>query len=60
MGSDDVRVPIIHGTTMKSAMERAGKNLDYKIYSEAHGFNKDENVIDFYTLLEKFFAEHLK
>ena len=27
---------------------------------DAHGFNKDENVFDFYKRLEKFFAENLK
>ena len=60
MGSDDQRVPLIHGTTMRDALEKAGKKVDYKVYAEAHGFNKDENVFDFYKRLEKFLAEHLR
>jgi dipeptidyl aminopeptidase/acylaminoacyl peptidase len=61
MGSDDQRVPLIHGTTMRDALQRAGKSLEYVVYpGEAHGFNKQENVIDFFKRNEKFFAEHLK
>jgi dipeptidyl aminopeptidase/acylaminoacyl peptidase len=61
MGGEDIRVPIIHGTTFKDAMEKAGKVIDYKVYpDEAHGFNKDDNVFDFYSRLEKFLAKHLK
>jgi dipeptidyl aminopeptidase/acylaminoacyl peptidase len=26
---------------------------------EAHGFNKHENVVDFYTRIEKFLGQHL-
>lgn len=61
MGAQDVRVPIIHGTTMRDAMQRAGKPVDYVVYNdEAHGFNKHENVVDFYTRVEKFFEKNLK
>ena len=61
MGGLDERVPQIHGTTMQSAMKRAGSPMEYVVYpDEAHGFNKDENVIDFYTRLEKFLARNLK
>jgi dipeptidyl aminopeptidase/acylaminoacyl peptidase len=61
MGGQDQRVPLAHGSAMRNALEKAGKKLEYKIYDgEAHGFNKLENVVDFYTRSEKFFAEHLK
>ncbi len=61
MGEEDQRVPLVHGTTMRDAMERAGKPLEYVVYpGEAHGFNKDQNVIDFYTRVERFLAKHLK
>ncbi len=61
MGGEDIRVPIIHGTTMRDAMQRAGKPLEYVVYNdEAHGFNKHENVVDFYTRVEKFLGLHLK
>ena len=60
MGGQDIRVPLIHGTTFRDAMEKAGKALDYKVYlDEAHGFNAPENVIDFYTRTEQFFAKHI-
>lgn len=61
MGAEDIRVPIIHGTTMRDAMQRAGKPVEYVVYNdEAHGFNKHENVVDFYTRVEKFLAKNLK
>jgi dipeptidyl aminopeptidase/acylaminoacyl peptidase len=61
MGGEDIRVPIIHGTTMRDAMQRAGKPIEYVVYNdEAHGFNKHENVVDFYTRVEKFLGQHLK
>ncbi len=61
MGGQDQRVPIIHGTTMRDAMEKAGKPLDYTVYSEeGHGFNAPANVVDFHTRTERFFAKYLK
>ena len=62
MGSDDVRVPQVHGDDFRSALEAAGnKRVEYVVYpGEGHGYNKDENVFDFYRRLEKFLAEHLK
>ena len=42
-------------------MKAAGAPIEYRIYDgEAHGFNKQENVIDFYKRVEAFFAENLK
>jgi dipeptidyl aminopeptidase/acylaminoacyl peptidase len=56
-----VRVPQVHGDTYYSALTKAGKKVEYVVYKgEGHGFNKDENVFDFYKRLEKFFAENLK
>lgn len=61
MGSDDKRVPLIHGEKMRDALLKAGKDLEYKVYAEeGHGFNKDVNVFDFYNRSEKFFAKCLK
>jgi dipeptidyl aminopeptidase/acylaminoacyl peptidase len=61
MGSNDVRVPQVHGDKFVSALRSAGKKVEYVIYpGEGHGYNKDENVFDFYRRLEKFFAENLK
>ncbi len=61
MGELDVRVPLRHGTSMRDAMNRAGVKNELVIYKgEAHGFNKQENVVDFFSRAEKFFAENLK
>lgn len=60
MGSDDVRVPLAHGTAMRDALVKAGKPVDWKVYaSEGHGFNKEENVVDFYTRSLEFFDKHI-
>jgi dipeptidyl aminopeptidase/acylaminoacyl peptidase len=61
MGAEDKRVPLIHGETMNRAMQSAGKKVEYVVYpGEAHGFNKFDNIVDFYKRNERFFAEHLK
>lgn len=61
MGAQDIRVPIVHGTAMRDALQRAGKPVEYVVYNdEAHGFNKHENVVDFYTRVEKFLEKNLK
>ena len=61
MGSDDVRVPLIHGTRMRDALEAAGKKFEYVVYTgEAHGFNKDVNVFDYWNRVQKFLGENLK
>ncbi len=61
MGGSDERVPLIHGNTMKAALESANIPVEYVVYQgEAHGFNKQENVVDFYTRLERFLATHLR
>lgn len=61
MGSDDRRVPIVHGNRFNDALVAAGKKVEYVVYpGEGHGFNKDANVVDYYKRLEKFFAENLK
>jgi dipeptidyl aminopeptidase/acylaminoacyl peptidase len=61
MGGADVRVPIDHGNAFRAAVEAAGGKIEYTVYSgEGHGFNKDENVADFYKRVEEFFAKYLK
>ena len=61
MGQVDQRVPLIHGKMMRDAMQEAGVKLEYIVYAgEGHGWNKDENVFDWYKRVEAFLAEHLK
>ena len=60
MGSDDVRVPLKHGTDMQKALDAAGAKNELVVYTaEAHGFNKKENIEDFFKRAEKFFAEYI-
>lgn len=50
MGAADRRVPLIHGEVMRDALLKAGKQVEWKVYpDEGHGFNREENVVDFYT-----------
>lgn len=59
-GADDLRVPIVHGTAFKSALDKHGKPYEWVVYNgEGHGWNKSENVFDFYNRVEKFLAKHL-
>jgi len=61
MGQIDQRVPLVHGRSMRSALEEAKVPHEYIVYdSEGHGWNKDENVFDWYKRVEKFLAQHLK
>ncbi|MBS0441970.1 MAG: S9 family peptidase [Proteobacteria bacterium] len=60
MGSNDRRVPLIHGEKMRDAMVKAGKPIEWKVYpEEGHGFNKEANVTDFYTRSLRFYDEHI-
>jgi dipeptidyl aminopeptidase/acylaminoacyl peptidase len=61
MGGADRRVPLEHGESMRAALERAGKAVEWKVYhDEGHGWNKFENRVDFYRRLERFLGEHLR
>ena len=61
MGGNDVRVPQVHGDKFEASLREAGKKVEYVVYpGEGHGYNKAENVYDFYRRLEKFFADNLK
>ena len=61
MGGNDVRVPSSQGDAMRSGLDKAGKKYEYVLYvGEGHGYNKDENVFDFYRRTEKLFADNLK
>jgi dipeptidyl aminopeptidase/acylaminoacyl peptidase len=60
MGSEDLRVPLKHGDIMVSAMEKAGVKHEYRVYKdEGHGYNRPENVADFYRRALKLFNESI-
>ena len=59
-GASDLRVPLVHGTEFRSALDRAHKEYEWVVYAdEAHGFSKDANVFDFFGRVERFLAKHL-
>jgi dipeptidyl aminopeptidase/acylaminoacyl peptidase len=59
-GAADRRVPIVHGTRFKSALDDAHKEYEWVVYAdEGHGFTKDDNLVDFYARVERFLAKHL-
>jgi dipeptidyl aminopeptidase/acylaminoacyl peptidase len=59
-GAEDRRVPLVHGTDFRSALDKYHKPYEWVVYAdEGHGFNRDENVFDFYNRVEKFLAKYL-
>jgi dipeptidyl aminopeptidase/acylaminoacyl peptidase len=59
-GGVDFRVPIEHGTRMRSALERhGGKPVWIVAEDEAHGFQDPKNQKIFYEAMEKFLRESL-
>jgi dipeptidyl aminopeptidase/acylaminoacyl peptidase len=60
-GGSDVRVPIVHGTDFRAALDKYHKEYEWVQYSiEGHGFNRDEDVFDFYRRVERFLAKYLQ
>lgn len=54
------RVPLAHGSDFRAALDRAHKDYEWVVYAdEGHGFNKDENLVDFYGRVERFLARFL-
>jgi dipeptidyl aminopeptidase/acylaminoacyl peptidase len=52
-GGEDRRIPPQHGTRMRDALERAGKQVEWLYKSdEGHGFAKTENRIEFFVRAE--------
>jgi dipeptidyl aminopeptidase/acylaminoacyl peptidase len=59
-GEVDRRVPLRHGKLMRDALDRHKKPYEWVVYDdEGHGFNKMENLIDFYRRVDVFLAKHL-
>jgi dipeptidyl aminopeptidase/acylaminoacyl peptidase len=59
-GGADVRVVPEHGTSMRSAMERAGNTPQWILANdEGHGYRKLENQVMFYGAMEKFLEKNL-
>jgi dipeptidyl aminopeptidase/acylaminoacyl peptidase len=60
-GSDDLRVPIVHGERLRAALQKAGREPEWIVYpGEAHGLRMTANLVDRALRLEAFLARHLK
>jgi len=59
-GGADRRVPLAHGIDFRAALDRYHKDYEWVQYpAEGHGFNRDEDVFDFYHRVERFLAKYL-
>ena len=59
-GGSDWRVPPVHGTRVRDALQAAGKPLQWVLYpDEGHGWFKLETRVDFARRVESFLNEHL-
>lgn len=59
-GGRDVRVPIVHGTAFRDAVQKTNPDVEWIEYRlEGHGWTHVPNRIDFWTRVEKFLARHL-
>lgn len=60
-GAEDYRVPLEHGTRMRSALKAAGNEPEWVVYpDEGHGWFKVDNQVDFANRLAAFLARHLQ
>ncbi len=59
-GEDDPRVPIQNAKEMRDALQKAGKPFEYMARpKEGHGFFKEQNNVDRYTMTEAFLLKYL-
>ncbi|MCO4292759.1 S9 family peptidase [Solitalea sp. MAHUQ-68] len=60
-GANDPRVNKNESDQMVEALRKRGIEVEYMVKdNEGHGFSNQENRMDFYGAMEKFFAKHLK
>lgn len=59
-GGVDRRVPLFHGTTLRDAVTKHNKNVEWVVYNdEGHGWTLAKNRIDFWGRVEKFLAREI-
>ena len=60
-GAQDQRVPIVHARDMRKALQDAGNEPEWLVFSEeGHGWRKPENQFVYAQRLEAFLARHLR
>lgn len=59
-GANDPRVNKAESDQMVEALKKRGIDVEYMVKNdEGHGFANENNRIDFYKAMDKFFAKHL-
>jgi dipeptidyl aminopeptidase/acylaminoacyl peptidase len=59
-GASDRRVPLVHGTTFRSGLDKYHKPYEWVVYDdEGHGLRRDDNRFDFFHRVESFLEKHL-
>jgi dipeptidyl aminopeptidase/acylaminoacyl peptidase len=59
-GTDDRRVPLVHFTRMRKALEANKADAEFVEYDgEGHGWSTTANRVDFWTRAEKFLGKHI-
>ena len=59
-GANDPRVNKAESDQMVEALRKRGVTVDYMVKNdEGHGFANENNRLDFYNAMDKFFAKHL-
>jgi dipeptidyl aminopeptidase/acylaminoacyl peptidase len=60
-GANDPRVNKAESDQMVEALRKRGLTVEYIVKdNEGHGFSNEENQMEFYGAMEKFFDKHLK
>lgn len=58
-GSKDVRVPIVHANNLKRALDNSGKQYQWLVKDDGHGFYQVKNRVSLYDSMLKFFDMHI-
>jgi dipeptidyl aminopeptidase/acylaminoacyl peptidase len=60
-GGEDRRVPIIHGISLRKAIAKHNKDIEWIEYpDEGHGWRLEATQVDFWGRVERFLERHLK
>ncbi|EHR39829.1 alpha/beta hydrolase family protein [Alishewanella jeotgali] len=58
-GSKDVRVPIVHANNLRRALDAAGKQYQWLVKEDGHGFYQVANRVELYETMLTFFNQHI-
>ena len=59
-GSEDMRIPLIHGEKMRDKLIKQGTPLQWVVFNgEGHGWFKNENKIRWGEMVFKFVSDHI-